>query len=267
MIDSHVHIDADVYFESPGGVRNVLESAAGVGVDRVVAPALHLESYQKLQQLRAEHPEIFPAVGIHPHECSPERTLNLAYQLEHHLATADQPILGETGLEGHYDFTPMDIQIESLRQHLQVASVHSVPVILHCRDAESLLFEQLNKYNLPAGGVVHCFTGTWDWARRFLDLGFHIGITGIVTFKNASQVHEVAGKVPLERLLVETDGPYLAPMPYRGKTNKPEYIPHIVDKIADLRGVCSKELGEQTAANTEKLFGLLNQGNKILPRV
>ena len=150
----------------------------------------------------------------------------------------------------------MEIQLESLRCHLEVAKVQGLPIILHCREAEEILYQELKRASLSAGGVVHCFTGNWEWAQRFLELGFHIGITGIVTFKKSAQVQEVASLIPKDRLLVETDGPYLAPIPFRGKTNMPEYIPLIVEKIAEVRGVEASEVADLTTSNAERLFGL-----------
>lgn len=255
MIDSHVHLDAAPYSENDG-VSEILKAANRAGVNRFVAPALHLDSYTALRRLQGEFPEITPAAGVHPHEVNDERLENLAERLTTALEDSNNPIVGETGLEGHYDFVPMNLQIESLRAHLAVARDLSAPIILHCRNCESLLYEELKERPPLAGGVVHCFTGTWEWAQRFLELGLHIGITGIVTFKKADQVVEVASKVPLSRLLVETDGPYLAPMPYRGKLNKPEYIPLIVDKIAELRQVERALIAESTSENAQNLFKL-----------
>lgn len=256
MIDSHVHLDAKIYTEE-GGVGEIVRAASSVGVDRMVTPSLHLASFQCLQALAEEFPGvIYPAAGIHPHEVKPEYLLGLEENLTSALAELSTPILGETGLEGHYDFTPLELQLESLRLHLEVAKKCEVPCILHCRASEELLLRELEHFALTHPGVVHCFTGSWDWARRFLDLGCYIGITGIVTFKKAGDVAEVASKVPLDRLLVETDGPYLAPIPHRGRTNKPQYIPLIVEAIAHLRGISVHEVAEATIANTERVFGL-----------
>lgn len=234
----------------------MLARSVEAGVDRWVAPAIHLDSFANLLRLQQAHPQLFPAAGVHPHDATPERNEGLRQALESALNEAALPIVGETGLEGHYDFTPTEVQLESLRAHLDVASAHRLPVILHCREMEQLLYQELQRVPLPAGGVVHCFTGSWEWAQRFLELGFHIGITGIVTFKKSVQVQEVASLVPEDRLLVETDGPYLAPIPFRGKTNCPEYIPHIVKKIAELRGKESTEIGRITQSNAEALFRL-----------
>lgn len=255
MIDSHVHLDAKAYAEG-SGVVEILHAAAKVGVDRMVAPALHFDSFEQLLSLSDEFSNIYPAVGVHPHEASSELAEGLKERLESSLARLPIPILGETGLEGHYDFTPLETQLRCLRPHIEVADAHGVPLILHCRSCEELLYHELKGTRRERPGVVHCFTGSWEWAQRFLDLGYYIGITGIVTFKKSGAVAEVARQVPLDRLLVETDGPYLAPIPHRGRLNKPEYIPLIVEAIAALRGISSDLVAEVTTANTEKLFGL-----------
>ncbi|MFA5505043.1 MAG: TatD family hydrolase [Vulcanimicrobiota bacterium] len=255
MIDSHVHIDAKNYREGHT-VANILFQAAIAGVDRVVSPSLHMESFRELLQIRQNHPGVYPAAGVHPHEASRARSQTILSDLKQAMLQLPVPIVGETGLEGHYDFIPLDVQLESLDLHLEFAHAHGLPVILHCRETEEVLYHRLKAYAPNLFGVIHCFTGTWEWAQRFLELGFHIGITGIVTFKNSAQVQEVATRTPAERLLVETDGPYLAPIPFRGKLNKPEYIPIIVKKIAELRGAHPGEVADFTTTNTEALFGL-----------
>lgn len=256
MIDSHIHLDAKNYADG-AGIGQILHSAREAGVDRMVTPALHFESFQRLRELEREYPEvIYPAVGVHPHEVSPEWSDGLEDRLADGLSQLKTPILGETGLEGHYDFTPLELQLEFLRAHLAVAQTHGVPCILHCRSTESLLHDELVKARLRSPVVIHCFTGSWEWAQRFLELGCYVGITGIVTFKKAGDVADVASRLPLDRLLVETDGPYLAPIPHRGRTNKPEYIPLIVDAIAALRGTAPHTVAEATVANSEKLFRL-----------
>lgn len=255
MIDSHVHLDAKNYLEE-GGVEQIVRSARQAGVLAMVMPALHLASFERLRELAATIPNLFPAVGVHPHEVAPELRPGLEQKLAEGLDALAVPILGETGLEGHYDFTPMERQRDFLRAHLEVAKARSVPLILHCRSAEQELYDLLVEARLSYPAVVHCFTGSWEWARRFLDLGCYIGITGIVTFKKAGDVAEVARQVPLDRLLVETDGPYLAPIPHRGRTNKPEFIPLIVEAIARLRDASSEQIAETTMQNTRTLFQL-----------
>lgn len=255
MIDSHVHLDAKSYDDS-GGTKPLIDSAQNLGVDRFVAPALHLESAQRLRALAIEYPCIYPAAGIHPHEVGQVSLDDLPTQLEKALTLLSVPIIGETGLEGHYDLSPIEIQLASLRDHLAVARTHGVPCIIHCRKTEQILYDELQKVGPHFPVVVHCFTGSWDWAQRFLELGCYIGITGIVTFKSAGDVAEVARRIPLDRLLVETDGPYLAPIPHRGQMNKPEYIPLIVDKIASIREQSAQDIAHATTLNTENFFRL-----------
>lgn len=255
MIDSHLHLDAPEYAEG-GGVGDILRSAACQGVTRVITPSLHFDSFSQLERLADEHPNVYPAVGVHPHEVNRRDLDDLEARLEAGLHRLQHPILGETGLEGHYQFTDFDRQLTSLRAHLRVAQAHGVPCILHCRSCESELEQELQNARLRYPVVVHCFTGTWEWAQRFLDLGCYLGITGIVTFKKPGSVAEVASRIPLDRLLVETDGPYLAPLPHRGRLNKPEYIPLIVEAIAQYRGCHSDEIALATVKNTERLFRL-----------
>ncbi len=258
MIDSHIHLDAKIYSDDDG-VEAVIQAARQNGVDRFVTPALHFDSFERLLEIQRTHPCVYPAVGVHPHEVTAERLIDLRPRLEAGLEKLVVPILGESGLEGHYDFTLFEHQIESLRAHIEVARFHKVPMILHCRSCEQQLYDELRSKPLDRPGVVHCFTGTWEWAQKFLELGFYIGITGIVTFKNAKDVADVATRIPLDRLLVETDGPYLAPIPHRGRTNKPEYIPLIVETIARLRQTSQSLVAEATVRNTEEMFGLPEQ--------
>ena len=249
MFDSHCHLDAERY---SGEWAEILDRAQAQGVTKVMAPALHLDSARTLQNYAKDDPRIATAVGIHPHEAdrfNPQSADEMGELL------GNAQAIGETGLEYHYDFVEADQQMRSLRAHLDLAEQSQKPIILHCREAEQDLYQELSKRELKGGGVVHCFTGGWEWAQKFLDLGFHLGITGMVTFKNATQVGEVARNCPLDRLLVETDGPYLAPIPHRGKTNYPSYIPLIVRRVAELRDSDFEEIALATHRNTELLFG------------
>lgn len=232
----------------------MLERAAERGVRQVVVPATELESAERIICMAREDRRVLPAVGIHPHQAASfaaDRSPSVLRDL-----ASEAVAIGETGLELHYDFCPLEAQLESLRAQLVLAKELELPVILHCREAEELLHRELDALApFPAGGVVHCFTGPWEWAERFLALGFHLGVTGMVTFKKASNVHEVARRCPAERLLVETDGPYLAPLPHRGRRNEPGYIPLIVDAVARLRGEPEETVALQTTLAARELFG------------
>ncbi|MBI3924377.1 MAG: TatD family hydrolase [Armatimonadetes bacterium] len=251
MVDTHVHLDSPGYRDD---WRQVLDRAELAGVAQVVAPATRIESSKRLLEMAGEDRRVLPAVGIHPHDAAsfdPERSPG---ELE---ALASKAVaIGETGLELHYDFAPLGAQLVNLRVQLSIARNLRLPVILHCREAEELLHRELQAAGeLPGGGVVHCFTGSWDWARTFLDLGFHLGVTGMVTFKKTAQVHELARRCPLDRLLVETDGPYLAPIPHRGARNESGYIPLVVEQIARLREMTPEEVAAATTAAARGLFG------------
>ncbi len=248
LIDTHIHLDAKAYHcDWPA----VLDRAVQAGVAHVVAPATTLESARRLLEMACEDARVRPAVGVHPHEAASWRDEQLGELSE----MVDRAVaVGEIGLDFHYDFAPPEQQLGCLRAQLELAREHALPVILHCREAEETLYEELSRARLSAGGVVHCFTGGWDWAERFLELGYFLGITGMVTFPKLAEVHEVARRIPLDRLLLETDGPYLAPIPFRGKRNEPGYVPLIASKVAELRGIDPEQVALATSASATRLF-------------
>jgi len=247
LIDSHIHLDSREY---AGDWALLLDRAAAAGVRASVVPATDLNSSRRILEMAAD-PRVAPAVGIHPHQAA-------SYQAESRAELAElvrQAVaIGETGLELFYDFCPLDVQKVNLRAHLELAAETGLPLILHCREAEEPLYQELSAFP-GLRGVVHCFTGPWAWAERFLELGFYLGVTGMVTYPKANTVHEVARRCPLERLLVETDGPYLAPIPYRGRRNEPGTVPAIAARVAELRGMEVAAVAHATTAATVNLFG------------
>ncbi|GMU56114.1 MAG: TatD family hydrolase [Candidatus Xenobia bacterium] len=248
LIDTHIHLDAKAYHSD---WTAVLDRAVLAGVAHVVAPATTLESARRLLEMASQDDRVRPAVGVHPHEASSWRDEQLGELSE----LVDRAVaVGEIGLDFHYDFAPPEQQLGCLRAQLELAREHALPVILHCREAEETLYEELSRARLPAGGVVHCFTGGWKWAERFLELGYFLGITGMVTFPKLTEVHEVARRIPLDRLLLETDGPYLAPIPFRGKRNEPGYVPLIARKVAELRAIDPEQVALATSASATRLF-------------
>lgn len=252
LCDSHIHLDSQEYAED---WREVYAQAREAGVEQMVLPATDLASSRRIAAMSQEYPYLYAAAGIHPHQAaSYDATATprgLREQLDGCVA------IGETGLEGFYDFCPLDVQLASLRFHLRLARERELPLILHCRESEELLYQELRDFGpFPTGGVVHCFTGSWDWAQRFLDTGFHLGVNGLVTLPKAEAVHEVARRTPLDRLLLETDGPYLTPQPYRGRRNEPCLIPLIARKVSDLREVSLDEVAAATTKNVTRLFRL-----------
>lgn len=253
LMDSHVHIDSKEYRDD---WREVIERARGLGVAEVVVPATNLASSRRIAELARECAWLHPTAGIHPHDADSFGEATAAELLTQLQATPCVAI-GETGLEQHYDFCPFEQQLLSLRAHLRLARETELPLILHCRSAEAELYRELSAVGpLPGGGVVHCFTGEWEWAERFLELGFHIGVGGLVTLASASQVHHAARECPLNRLLLETDGPFLTPRPHRGRRNEPSMITLIAAEVARLREIAVDELAVATTRNCRALFRL-----------
>jgi TatD DNase family protein len=250
VVDTHCHLDDEAYGQEWPAL---LDRAQALGVAAVVVPATHLDSAGRILQMAGQDARVLAAVGIHPHEA---RRFEAASEVKLRALAAEAVALGETGLDFHYDFSPRHLQLDSLRAHLRLARELGLPVILHCREAEESLYEELRRAGpLPASGVVHCFASGWDWGRRFLDLGLYLGITGMVTFPRLTQVHEVARRCPSERLLLETDGPYLAPTPYRGRRNEPAHLPRILARVAELRGEPPEEVARASTAAARALFG------------
>ncbi|MHB2018862.1 MAG: TatD family hydrolase [Candidatus Xenobia bacterium] len=249
MVDSHSHVDAEAFDTDR---EDVLNRARRAGIVGIVDPGCDLPSSEKAVALAHRHADVWAAVGVHPHSAQ-ETTAEVLARLEALAGDARVVAIGETGLDYHYNFSPPEQQRASLAAHLELARRIGKPVILHCRNAEDDLLAALQG---PLTGVVHCFTGPAQVALELVRRGFYIGITGIVSFKKADEVHETARVVPLERLLVETDAPYLAPIPHRGKRNEPSFLPFTVQAIAARRGMPAVALAAATADNARRLFGL-----------
>lgn len=255
IIDSHCHIDGE-RFEADR--EEVIQRAREADVRRmiVIGSGEGLADCHSALELVERYEGIWGTVGVHPHDArrADEETLATIDRL----ARRDDVVaIGETGLDYHYDHSPREVQQEVFRRFLRMARAHEMPVTLHIRSGHEDAIRILREEG-PEGwrGVVHCFTGSRDDADAYLDMGLHLGLTGIVTFKNAGDVAVVAREVPLERLLVETDSPFMAPVPYRGKRNEPSYVTRVVARIAELRELDEDEVARQTTANTERLFGL-----------
>jgi TatD DNase family protein len=252
LIDSHCHLDMDRYND----LDDVISSAVHAGVRRTITIGIDLESSRKAVALAQRHPEIYAAVGIHPH--SAEEVSESACRELEKLAKNDRVVAyGEIGLDYAKQYAPVNIQQQAFILQLSLAKKLGLPVVIHDRDAHEDTMDALRKEApFPAGGVMHCFSGDMELAEQVLELGFYISIPGIVTFNKADTLQKVAASVPMDRLLLETDGPFLAPVPWRGKTNMPAYLPYTADKIAKLRNISINEVARATALNTEKLFGI-----------
>ena len=252
MFDTHCHLSYPALFDNIAGV---LQRAAAAGVTRMLTVGTRLADGEKCLALSRQYRHIFSAVGIHPHhaaEAMPEELLRVCSLFTDPLVVA----AGEMGLDYHYDFSPRDLQRQFFEQQLQAAVNARKPVILHGRDAIGDCLAILK--NFPAvGGVFHCFTGTLPEAREILDAGYYLGFTGVITFKNAQALREIVQFVPADRLIMETDAPYLSPEPMRRqKDNEPALIVHSFRKAAELRKLPLEQLITQTTANALRLFNL-----------
>ena len=257
MIDSHCHLAGPEFVQD---LDAVVERARGAGVScaLVILAADDATEIAQGDRVAAAWNVVRFAVGVHPHaagkfEESPAAAAALADAV-----IANQPLtrgLGEIGLDYHYDFAPREVQQQVFREQIRLARQRRLPLVIHTREAEDDTFRiLLEEKASDVGGVFHCFTGTMATAERVVDLGFHISLAGIVTFPRALELKEVAKSVPLERLLIETDSPFLAPVPHRGTRNEPSKVVRVAETIAELRGVTTDVIAAAARANFERLF-------------
>jgi TatD DNase family protein len=231
----------------------VLDRAAAAGVRAIVSCGQDEATSRATIALAQVHPIIAAAVGVHPHEA---KTAGDLRWLERMLVDPSVVAAGEMGLDYHYDHSPREVQRDVLRRQLDLAAQHELPVILHCREAEDDLASVLQEHFTSGRlGVVHCFTGTYEWGKQLIEeFGLFLGIGGAVTFKNAKDLHDAAVRLPLEHLVLETDCPFMTPAPNRGKRNEPANIALTCVRVAELRGASPLEIAEATTANAGRLF-------------
>ncbi len=252
FIDSHCHIN---FHELSANIHDVLAKMQQNEVAAALCVSVNLADFPQVLALAEQYPHIYASVGVHPdyesvEEPSVERLVDLA---QHPKVIA----IGETGLDYYRLTGDLDWQRERFRNHIRASIACGKPLIIHTRSsAEDTLRIMAEEGADKAGGVMHCFTENWEVAQAALDMGFYISFSGIVTFKNALQIKDVARKVPMERILIETDSPYLAPVPFRGKLNQPAYVKHVAEEIALLRSMSVAEVGQQTSGNFARLFKL-----------
>lgn len=255
LIDSHCHLDRLDLAAHDGSLDNALDAARARGVGKFLCIGVDAANAPVVKQLAERYPDVWCSVGIHPLDLSRNQATDLAWLLQ----ALDHPrvvAIGETGLDYHYQPDMAEAQQESFRCHLQAARETGKPVIIHTREARADTLQLLREADLPQAGVLHCFTEDWDMARAALDMGYYISLSGIVTFRNAEALREVAQRVPADRLLVETDSPYLAPVPHRGKPNEPQFVREVAAALAEVRGESEQTLWENTTANFHRLFPL-----------
>ena len=250
LVDSHCHLDSEEY---AGRIPHILEDMARNQVTHALCVCVNLADFPRVLALAEGHSQLFASVGVHPDQiadASPE-VGELVERARHRKIVA----IGETGLDYYRQNGDLGWQRARFRTHIRAARECGKPLIIHTRDAgEDTLSIMREEGAKNAGGVMHCFTESLEFARAAMELSFYISFSGIVTFKNALAIKEVAKSVPLERMLIETDSPYLAPVPQRGKTNQPGWVRHVAEEIARLRGISLEAVAEATTANFFKLF-------------
>lgn len=251
-IDTHVHVNFPNFCDDFSAVRQRWLAA---GVDALIHSCVHPGEFSAIQAIAQACPEVFFAVGLHPLEAEAQWTEALGDRIRS-LAQSDPKVvaIGETGLD-FYKSTARSVQLAAFAGQLEIARSLDRPVIIHCRDAADDMIAVLRDQPCPAG-VLHCWGGTPQQALQFVELGFYISFSGTVTFKNAQEIQASAQAVPLDRLLVETDCPFLAPVPHRGRRNEPAYVISVLQQVARLRDLDPIALGEQTSANARRLFQL-----------
>ncbi|WP_417311109.1 TatD family hydrolase [Ectopseudomonas khazarica] len=255
LIDSHCHLDRLDLAAHGGSLDAALDAARAAGVGHFLCIGVSADNAATVKGLAERYADVDCSVGVHPLDLEPGAAPALDWLLGE-LAHPKVVAIGETGLDYHYEPESAGLQQASFRLHLEAARITGKPVIVHTREARADTLALLREAALPQAGVLHCFTEDWDMARAALDIGFYISLSGIVTFRNAEALREVARQVPADRLLVETDSPYLAPVPHRGKPNLPQYVREVAEYLAVLRGVSYETLAEQTSSNFKRLFPL-----------
>jgi len=250
LVDSHCHIDFDEYADR---MPQILDGMARNQVTHALCACVNLTDFNRILSLAAQYPQLFASVGVHPDQVGMAglTVTDLVERTSHPKVVA----IGETGLDYYRQEGDQEWQRERFRTHIRAALACSKPLIIHTREAgEDTLRIIREEGARDTGGVMHCFTETLDFAHAAIDLNFYISFSGIVTFKNARLIKEVARAIPLERMLIETDSPYLAPVPHRGKTNEPGWVRHVAEEIAQLRGIPLDVLANATTSNFFRLF-------------
>ncbi|MEM7618920.1 MAG: TatD family hydrolase [Pseudomonadota bacterium] len=252
IIDSHCHLDYPPLSEN---VTGVLERAWDVNVKLMLTISTRVKEFQKLKNIIEKNDNVYGSVGTHPHNADEELDVtaqDLIDMAKHPKVVA----IGEVGLDYYYDNAPRQAQAQGFRTHIEAARQTGLPLVIHSRDAETdtiaILEEEMAKGSFKP--LLHCFSSKRELAMRGLELGAYISVSGIITYKNAEDIRETIKDVPLDRLLVETDAPYLAPTPHRGKKNEPSFVVHTLEKLAEIKGVSKEHMAQQTSENFFQLF-------------
>lgn len=255
LVDSHCHLDR--LDKTKEELVDIIKAANNQGVEHFLCVCVSVNDFNSMMDMISGLPNVYATCGVHPlhqDEACPQDELLKAAQADNVVA------IGETGLDYFYSPESKSVQIQSFVEHIQVANQLNKPLVIHTRDAREDTISLLKQHGgEQCGGVLHCFTENWEMAKAALDLGFYISISGIVTFRNASELRDVVKKIPLDRLLVETDSPWLAPVPHRGKQNQPAYVKDVAQFIADLKQMPLEKLAQTTTDNFFQLFTMASQ--------
>ena len=247
LIDTHAHISYKDYSDR---IDEVIQAAEDNGVEKIISIGVDLPSSEECLKLAEKYPSVFATCGIHPHEAgkAPKRYL---YELEAFIQHPKMVAVGEIGLDYHYDFSDRKIQRRVYHEQLEMATSLDFPAVVHCRESDDDILEGIQNSGLNQG-VIHCFASNVDFAQNILETGFHISFTGMITF--IKKLEDVVKEIPLERMMVETDSPYLSPKPFRGKQNQPKNVLHVAEKVAELKEISLEEVAESTTETAHHLF-------------
>ena len=251
MIDSHCHLDHEPLFDD---LENILKRSKEVGIEKLLTICTTFESFIKIKQLVKKDDIIYGTYGIHPHEAKNDKVTKKLIIDE---INANEKIIGigETGLDFYYNFSDKKDQIKSFEEHIKASIELKIPLIIHSRNAEDQMIKIFNEYkNHDLKILMHCFTGSKKFAESLLDLNAYFSASGIITFKNSTDLQETFKSIPLEKTLIETDSPYLAPVPNRGKKNEPSFVKFTAEKLAEIKDIPMSELVKNTTSNFNKLF-------------
>ncbi len=253
LVDSHAHLDMEEFNED---LEAVIGRAVEGGVERIITIGIDLESTIKAIDIASRYSFIYATAGVHPHDAE-RATDEVLIELQNLAKNKRVVAWGEIGLDFFRNRSPREKQIEAFKRQLEIAKELDLPVIIHNREADKETIEIIRAYgNGIHKGVIHCFSSDYDTAITFIDMGFYISIPGVVTFAKADKLKDVAKRIPLERMLVETDCPFLAPVPNRGKRNEPMFVTYTAKLIAELRGIPYEELAEITTHNSKALYNI-----------
>src|SRR5579885_1457788 len=252
LVDSHCHLD---FPDFAPDLDAIVERAAAADIARMVSISTRVRRFDKLTAIVERFPDVYCSIGTHPHYAheEPDVTVEELVERSRHPKVV---AIGEAGLDYHYDYSPREAQEIGFRRHIAAARATGLPLVVHAREADEdigrILLEESRKGAFPA--VLHCFTASRELALRAIDLGFYVGFTGILTFKKSDELRAIAAELPADRILIETDAPYLAPGKFRGKRNEPSYVVETAKVLAEARGVTPDEIARQTTANFFRLF-------------